>query len=668
MSRLSLILALLLAVCMTADGAAAQTTIGGGSGGVNVGGKGGGHKKIEPADTTGPRTPPPGGGEPAEPMRPWDPPGATSFPPPPSFGTVGVPGLGITRMPDLLEDDSEWLWWWRLHRWHRLEGPGPPESGPVVTPGSALTALPAPGPPAPQGPKAAALVVPLLLEAWEAEPVRAEMRSALLLGLARAGRGPAVGAALRAGLRDRDLRVVETAALGLGILGEPHAIPVLASLVRDDRSGREALDRHEVSRQVRSFAAYGLGLIAARTRYHGLRATIADALLDGLADQQVSGPDLGTACVHALGLFPGEDAVDLVPGLLGVLRDPRQHDFVRAAAATSVAKLLARAGDSALAREALRKVAKSLSGRGEDDLVRASCALALGRLGSIPQLAPLALEPVLDRFHRDNDPRVRHLATIALGEIGSGTHPSAQIEALPALLAGLSDGPDRDRGWCAVALAWAALLAQEDGRALPLAVPQRILASYPDRNRMRHRAAAGLALGVMRHHPAESALGEALDEVGHPGLRAELVAGLALLAGPQVLDERVPDELSRLDPLRPDYQAACLSLARRAPGRLLQVLIEGGMRSTSTYQGEYAAAIGLGWLVGEMEAIPPLLDLWKSGRAPFEVEVAAVLSLGRVAEPEGPRWNAGYLDLVNPFAAPLTLVGTPHRPGVCDRL
>jgi len=663
----SLAASLALLLFGSAAWASPQTTIGGGSGGVNIGNKGGGHETIGPVDTVGEPPPPPEGGPKVGGGRPWDPPGVASFPPPPTMGTGAGAHQGPIRMPDLLEDDSEWLWWWRLQRWHRLEGPGPPEPGPAITPGSAGSPLPVIGAPA-AGPTAADLVVPMLLEAWQQEPRRAEMRSILLQGLARAGEGPAIGNALRQGLQDTDLRVVETAALGLGILGEPHAIPVLAALVRDDRAGREAVGRHEVSRQVRSFAAYGLGLLAARSPYRGLRDSIADALLDGLADQRLPGPDLGVACVHALGLFPGEDAADRVPALLGVLRDPRQYDVVRAAAATSVAKLMARAGDSVLAREALRRIAKRLEDRGEDDLVRSSCALALGRLGSLPQLAPLAVDPLLTRFRKDSDPRVRHLSAIALGELGAGTHPAAQGDALPALLGGLADGPDRDRGWCAIALAWSALLTQEEGRALPMSVPQRVLASYPDRNRMQLRSAAGMALGVMRHSPAQAALSEALDEVGHPGLRAELVAGLTLLAGPEALATRVPDELSRLDPLREEYQAACLSLARRAPEALLGLLVEGAQASTGSYKGEYAAAIGLGWLSGELDAIPPLVELWKSGKAPFEIEVAAVLSLGRLAEPEGPRWNAGYLDLVNPFAAPLTLVGTPERPGVCDRL
>ncbi len=664
MNRPLLALCGLLAACLLAAAAPAQTTIGGGSGGVNIGGKGGGHKKVGPSDTTGPAPPPGEGPAPEAPAELWRPPGVASFPPPPMVPTSAV--THPMRLPNTLEDDSEWLWWWELQRWNRLEGPGPPQVGPAVTPGSQVSSI-LPGPPLPALPKVADLVVPELLLAWKEEPLRAEMRAAILLGLARAGSGPEIGKALREGLRDGDQRVIETAALGLGILGEPHAIPVLAALVRDDAEGRRLLGRHEVSRQVRAFAAYGLGLLARDCPYRGLRETIAEALLEGLADHAVPGPDLSAACAAALGMFPGEDASLRVPQLLAVLRSPRHHEHARAAAATSTAKLLARSGDSAFAREVLGKIARRLETRSESSEVRGSCALALGRLGAVPQLAPLAVDPLLRRFRKEGDPRVRHLATLALGELGSGTHPVAQTEALPALLSGLVDGPDRDRGWCAIAIGWAALNAQDAGRALPVSVAQRLHAAYPDRNRMRLRAAAAMTLGVMRHQEAEAALQEALTEIGHPGLRAELVAGLGLLASPEGL-ERLPDEMARLDPLREEYQAACLSLAARAPELLRQVLVEGATRSSATYQGEYAAAVGLGWLAGDLEAVPPLLELWQSGEAPFEVEVAAVLSLGRIAEPGQPRWNAGYLDLVNPYAAPLTLVGTPQRPGVCDRL
>lgn len=655
----------LLCAFLASAVAHAQTTIGGGAGGVNVGGHGGG-TKIGPVDTTAPAPPPP---SPPPPGRdePWNPPGMASFPPPPFLPFAETTAAGPQRVPLAPEDDSEWLFWWRIQRWGRLENAGSPETTPVVTPGpgrpaSVQTPLAAPIS------RPADLIVPLLLGAWREQPRRAEMRAVLLLGLARAGAGPEIGAALRQGLADEDPRVAETAALGLGILGEPHAIPLLASLVRGDPSARALLDgKAEPTLRLRSFAGFGLGLIAARCPYPVLRQAIADALLAGLSDRAAAGADLETACTAALGLFPGDDAPALVPALLAVLRENARPEAARAAAATSVAKLLARAGDSPLAREGFRVLARRAVDRGESSEVRGSCVLALGRLGTLPQIAPAAVEPLLARFREDSDPRVRHLAALALAEIGAGGHPVAQVEALPALLGGLETGPDRDQGWCALALGWCGLLAAEQGRALPGLVAQRLLAGFPDRNGMRKRAAAGLALGILGYAPAEGAMLEALAEIGHPGLRSELLAGLVLLGSPRLLAV-LPDELARLDPFDPGYQAVLIGLARQQPELLLAILTGLAERSSAGFEGEYAAAIGLGWLVEDPRAIAPLVRLWREARAPFEIEVAAVLSLGRVAEARGPRWNAGYLDLLNPYAATPTQLGTPAWLGVCDRL
>ncbi|RMH03760.1 MAG: hypothetical protein D6702_05030 [Planctomycetota bacterium] len=635
----------------------------------SVGGKEGRIRHEGPTDVTAPPPPGGGGGEEEEPPLPRIASGVRFFPLPPIPPVPDSRPEGPVRMPAPLTEDGEWLFWWRLHRWSRLLGPPPPESAPPVTPGSRRSAAAPPPLPAAGAATVPDLVAPQLLAAWRERPGRAEMRAEVLFALARCGRGAAVRRALREGLADPDLRVVEASALGLGVLGGTPSQPLLAALLADRSEGRALVGRHEVPPRVRAFAAYGLGLLAPATPWPGLREAIADALEAGLEeDRRQPTPDLGVACALALGQFPGPDAVDRAPLLLGVVRDPRRHDQVRAAAAVAAARLLGRAGDGPLTRETLRAFTKRLQARGEDVRVRASLALALGRLGSIPVLAPVAVEPLVECFEDEPDPRVRHTAALALAEIGAGTHPVAQTRALPALLAGLARGPDRERGWAALGLAWAALLAQEDGRSLPLAVPQRILEAFPDRNRMQLRSAAALALGVMRHRPAEEALLAALDEIGDPRLRAELVAGLALLARPSVLLERIPAEFGRLDPLREDYQAACLGLAGRSPDLLLEILTSGMEASTAETRGEYAAAIGLGWLTGLRAAVEPLLRLWRDGRAPFAVELTAVQSLGRLAERAGRRWNESYLDLLNPWAAPPTLLGTPERPGVCDRL
>ena len=639
-------------------------------GGKKIGG-GGGKGYVGPKDTS------PGGS-------PTEPPTETPLPIPEQPVWPGAPATQVAPpqvpQPTAAQplrglwgpDTGDWTWWWQWQRWPRFEVEPAPEPARAITPGGeggappAETAQPGAPTPPPPPPAAATRVVPALLAAWEKHPPRPEIRAALLISLARSGSGPDVGAALRSGLDDADLLVVESAALGLGILGEPHGIPALTALVRDEPEARSYTSRHEASIRVRAFAAYGLGLIAERTPYEPLRDGIADALLSGIPKSASATDDLGVACVLALGLFPGEDAADLLPPLQELLRDRRQREKVRAAAPIAMAKLVARSRDpGSLARTVFLDCRRRLFDRGDNVAIRQSCALALGRLGSIARLAEDAAEALRDAQGLTGDPRMRQLAAVALGEIGAGTHPAAQTIALPALMAGMERGTDVDRSWSAFALAWSAAKAREQGRSLPPTVARMMLERFPDANRSRTRSATSLALGLLDHAPSEERIQEEIDSLGDPNLRAEALAGLALLGGPTALD-RALQELEHVDPLIDAFQVICSAAAHHAPVAMLRTFEELIQRDSASYTGRFAAAIGLGWL-RDPQAVEPLLGLWHDDEDTLLVQVAAVSSLGRVAERPGPRWNAGYLDLLNPYAAPLTLLGDGRLPGVCDR-
>jgi hypothetical protein len=75
-------------------------------------------------------------------------------------------------------------------------------------------------------------------------------------GDARTGRD--LEAALSAFLDAPSQEVRETAAVSLGILASPRAIPTLAHLLWDTDEGRDACGKKEVDYRTRAFAAYGL--------------------------------------------------------------------------------------------------------------------------------------------------------------------------------------------------------------------------------------------------------------------------------------------------------------------------------------------------------------------------------------------------------------------------
>ena len=59
----------------------------------------------------------------------------------------------------------------------------------------------------------------------------------------------------RSYLKRKDQEIRETAALAMGISGDPKALPILEGLLRDTRQGRIDLQRSEVGDRTRAFAA-----------------------------------------------------------------------------------------------------------------------------------------------------------------------------------------------------------------------------------------------------------------------------------------------------------------------------------------------------------------------------------------------------------------------------
>lgn len=580
-------------------------------------------------------------------------------PAPPSVSGA-VPGGAYWSPPDM----TEWRFWWRLQRAEVFSADGgvaEPE-GPV-TPGRAVAAAaPAPVLVAP----AAGVAVPALMELWRGAPQDADLRAEILVALGRCGHGPEVEDAIRSGLRDRDERVVEAAVLGLGALRTPHAASLLADLVADSAAGRGSIGEHEVPPRVRAAAALAAGMILERLPHRPLREVAHDGLRAGLRAKASASDEVPAACALAMGLCPGEDAASLLSDLLAVLQDSRRPERVRAHALVAAAKLAARDPVPARVASLMGEFRRRMQPQ-ENAFVRQACALAFGRLGTVPQAAEVAAGALESALEEDGDPGVRHLAAIGMAEVAASPHPAGQGRALPALLRALHSGTDADRAWVALAIGWSAALARDRGVPLPPSVGRELMTAWPQASDTQFRSALAVALGLAEHWPSAATVEEGLHRVGDPLLRAESAAGLALLRGAASVLER---ELQRADPLTEAYGALCAAMALRAPAQLTASLGTPLDSPSPTYQARFAAATGLGWLPdpGAARRLAALAD----ARQPALVRVLAVRSLGRAAERPGPRWSDGYLDLLQPFAAPAVLLAPPRptgpdRPGILDR-
>ncbi len=179
----------------------------------------------------------------------------------------------------------------------------------------------------------------------------------------------------------------QAAALGLGFLGDPLAIPELGRLL--NRAGVPMIDR--------SKAALGLGFIGGRDAATALKS----ALHQSLNHRGREAAELQAAIATALGLAGRKESV----GVLLRVAEQRENRsvFVRTAAINA----LGRIGEDAASAALIGLLDDSRAA------IRDASAQALGMLKS-RQAVP-ALKTV---FTGDGDPAVRSRAAMALGSIG----------------------------------------------------------------------------------------------------------------------------------------------------------------------------------------------------------------------------------------------------------
>ena len=409
-------------------------------------------------------------------------------------------------------------------------------------------------------------VAPALLGAL-AEGAPAEVASASLMALAKIGSPRAGRMLLPVLLRhlDRELAVAESAALAVGILGEAAGADALLGLALDRPTGRALCGRSTVPLRMRTFALYGLGLIAEACPDPALQVRIADALLTLLESGGEARPDLSAAAVTALGLTrlpwqsPGgparTDRGEVVSRLHRLLAGDRRgkgalrHDAARAQVPVALARLLkdARRATGPLASAHLAETVNLMLARGHrrsperSEAVRQAMVIALGQLST----SGGAGDPAADR-----NLRVQRLLTsiaegsahelsesfalVALarqaGTPGSGPAPHARLrDAEASLLRQLARGTSRKRAWAALSLGVLGAGARGGGADLLPSTVEALERTLDGAGNPDLTGAAAVALGLLGDVGAERLLLEKFEAVSEGRARGHVAIGLGLL-------------------------------------------------------------------------------------------------------------------------------------------
>lgn len=478
-------------------------------------------------------------------------------------------------------------------------------------------------------------VLPLLIRLLDDEQDR-DILDSCMLALARSAdedTAPFVIDAIEPFLAHKDRVVQCAAALSLGVLGSPRAVPTLTLLLRDTSKGRTlARATGPLDQSLRACAAIGLGLVNAPESVEALCAQI-----ERTEDSEVN---LKSCAITALGLMDNESGLAALGFLLGLLGDPQLDPPIQSQVPIAIGRLCARMGLSDPTVE--RALLAAFLARDTDDRVRQSLAIALGLVGTIPS-DELAQNPVLrallDECAQGRSDDTRQFCFIAVAQIGRGdTAPSEHPrlhQQLTALFVEQCLRPTvaADRSWAALG---AAIYGQEHGPA-QAALVEGLRAAWAEEHDPSYKGAFALALGLLDAGPHADELFDDFNAQKDQELNGFTALSLGFMECMRVSDTL--RALCRSQTILPLYRMRlATALALLADDGTDEALIE--LLGEGHAMGVNAAAAKALGLVGGAPALTTLQALAADEREPELARAFACVALGMICEKTELPWNA----------------------------
>lgn len=455
-------------------------------------------------------------------------------------------------------------------------------------------------------------------------------------------------------LSDKNQEIKETAALALGILSDPLSVKSLTDLAIDNPIGRDLVDEREVDYRTRSFAIYGLGLVAYKlkdSQYADLRKDITSTLLSILKEDTSAAKDIKIACITALGLVPRDPDLRtiILNRLVPILQDTKTKniDLIRAHIPTAIARQVG--------VEHLDSMIKMLANKDESQFVRQSIILAIGHMSpfvqnvnKLEELSKLIINVQKNGFTHQE----RYFANIVLGQIGTDI-------CVEHLLNQISNGKQLEKPWAAIGLGVYGFnkdkVNNTVGEALRFVF---IREKNPDTV-----SAYAIALGLIGYQPAEEVILREYVRTNQEDTKGYLGISLGLLVARNAQEQIAKDiPLSTRKPLQLQQLSIALALlGHKDIVNMLSVIISQS-RTTAVYA---AAAQAMGF-IGDQRSIKPLVNVVTNMSISGEARAFALVALGIVGAQEELPWNTKISENMNYRASVTTLVG--GTTGVLDIL
>lgn len=619
----------------------------------------GGRTPTGAGPTTGPR-----GGRPTVPGPAQ--PGSTG-PIGPTGGAAGArPGAGpVTgRGIQLTDDLTRWEFWWEFNKAPYIRLREAIHTSGAITDSDvhymgwgrriARDSL------GPTDSDIANTILPKLRDALEGTNQR-DIVSSCLVALAKAGQRGNREIDLLALMRERlprgDQEVRETAALAMGISQLPAAVDDLCELLQDSPAGRQLCDRGTVDDRTRSYAAYGLGLIAHAASDTAVKQRALDVLSHELHNEEIVSRDIKVALVNAIGILNPNvfDQAELAQACIQALEDyyveelGQGEDLIQAHCPPAVAKLLGKQGPKTgwwpetQARWKERLLADLTGSKHRMNQISQSAALALGQLCSPVEDSSSADAPIAEalsqtfRGHRDQ--QTRYFALMAKGQMGGEVNRTDLMQVLARGKKAL------ERPWAAMALGVLSFdelaRAEATGRTPP-SLETLGDALFENLRTVKNPASQGafaVTLGLCRHKEAADTMRQMLCDNPHKEeLAGYLCIGLALMG-----DHHSKDDIRRIVE-RSIRRPTLLSQAAIALGKLgdkgVADLLRGMLEPGDTNLAKMAAIASALGFIGDRRSIEPLVEMLFDENLTDLSRAFAAVALGGVADKEPLPWNS----------------------------
>ena len=425
-------------------------------------------------------------------------------------------------------------------------------------------------------------------------------------------------------LGHNELSVQSSAALTLGVLGDPAAVPSLQEILQDSSSGRRMTGGGAVHWLVRAFSALSLGLIGDNAGIDSLM-DVADRLPD-------TDKDIKICAVVGMGLIGSEhEKADQVRQFLGtLLQNKRLDPLIKSFIPTSIGKL-GRA-------EAVPVLLAAFTDRDTDNLVIQSCAIGLGQLASTADTE--VVKTLTDYVKEGRDAQTRHFSLIALAQIGErdeSPDPDAEFHAnLRDLLFKEIAGKGKQkahRSWAALA---GAIYTRPHADLQPQFV-DRIIAAYDDESDPSYKSAFAVALGLLNAGSAADKIFEDFGRKKEQDFRGYASVALGFLQYDAAAESL--RGLCRNKATTPTLRLqAATGLGLMSDTQAVGTLID-TLEGAETLGVSSAVAKALG-LIGDQDSIEPLKKIATDTASKTLTRAFACVALGIVGEKTDLPWNA----------------------------